>query len=98
MAGFSHNSCRSLFSFPAMFKSPLHTSVIKYWMFLLLLTLPLSGCASLAKSMLYPYTEHGKCVEKCKTKDERTKNVYVDTACIDRCNREFGWEESRPSR
>jgi hypothetical protein len=81
-----------------MFKKPQHTGVSKCWAFLLLVTLSVSGCASLAKSILYPYTEHGKCIEKCKKQNERTKDTYVDRTCIDRCDREFGWEESRPSR
>lgn len=55
----------------------------------------LSGCSSLIKGMVYPLTEHARCIEKCKDQYRSSRDAYMDATCRQRCDREFGAEESR---
>jgi hypothetical protein len=87
-----------LFSFFAMLRTLHYDGLKKYGALLLLLALALSGCSPLVKGLLYPHTEHGKCIQKCQDEYKRTKDAYPQATCKERCDRDLGWEESRPSR
>jgi len=63
----------------------------------ILLALLLSGCSSLVKGLVYPLTEHSKCIERCTEQYRSSKDAYMEALCRDRCNRELGSEESRPN-
>ena len=56
----------------------------------------ISGCSSIVKNWLYPLTEHGKCVSKCENKYKDPNALYMKTVCKQRCDRDLGWEESKP--
>jgi hypothetical protein len=58
----------------------------------------LSGCASLMRNALYPYTDHARCIERCKADYKSSNQAYLEAVCRDRCNREFGWEQSRTDK
>ncbi len=54
----------------------------------------LHGCSSM-KTLVYPCTEHAKCIKRC---EKRYGGTAVEVACKDRCDRELGWELSRDKR
>ena len=67
-------------------------------LFLPVVLILLSGCASLIRSALYPHTEHAGCIERCKEGYKLSCQAYLEAVCRDRCNREFGWEQSRTDK
>ncbi len=74
---------------------------VTYWRQLMSLVLcvalclfSLHGCSSLT-TLVYPCTEHAKCIKRC---EKRYGGTVVEVACKDRCDRELGWEFSRDKR
>lgn len=68
---------------------------MKPYVALLLAIVPIAfaGCSGL-NYFLYPYTEHGKCIDACEREYPEKFQAHMLEMCKARCHRELGKESS----
>ncbi|MEW6532948.1 MAG: hypothetical protein AB1473_19110 [Thermodesulfobacteriota bacterium] len=60
---------------------------------LVMIAIALAGC-SVVNNLLYPYTEHGKCIDRCEKEYPEKSQAHMQEMCKARCHREFARESS----
>jgi hypothetical protein len=64
---------------------------------LVMIAIVFVGC-SVVNNLLYPYTEHGKCIDACEREYPEKSQAHMLEMCKARCHREFSRESSEQTQ